>query len=189
MVKNPPANAGDTRHAVPIPGLGRAPGEGNGNMLQENSMDRGTWRATVHGAARSRTQLSTLYYYTNGQAKMAGLVEEDGAYYFVYGVNGEVTVNKTTYVFDGHGLLPESNYAFGADGKMLDGFITKDDGIYYYQNGKPGRVGLNYIDGYYYFVDYGGKLFTSGTYFVWETNGYSIGMRYTFDALGRLILG
>ena len=64
MVKNPPANAGDTRHAFPVPGLGRAPGEGNGNMLQENSMDRGTWRATVHGAARSRAQLSTLYYYT-----------------------------------------------------------------------------------------------------------------------------
>ena len=64
MVKNPPANAGDTRHAFPVPGLGRAPGEGNGNMLQENSVDRGTWQATVHGAARSRAQLSTLYYYT-----------------------------------------------------------------------------------------------------------------------------
>ena len=64
MVKNPLANAGDTRHAFPVPGLGRAPGEGNGNMLQENSVDRGTWQATVHGAARSRAQLSTLYYYT-----------------------------------------------------------------------------------------------------------------------------
>ena len=35
-------------------GLGRSPGEGNGNPLQyscvENSMDRGTWQATVHGA-------------------------------------------------------------------------------------------------------------------------------------------
>jgi len=41
-----------------IPGLGRSPGEGNGNPLQysclENSMDRGTWRATVHGVAKSR---------------------------------------------------------------------------------------------------------------------------------------
>ncbi|MBR5774049.1 MAG: hypothetical protein IKY44_04270, partial [Clostridia bacterium] len=129
-----------------------------------------------------------LYYYTNGQAKMAGLVEENGAYYFVYGVNGEVTVGKTTYVFDGNGLLPESNYEFGADGKMLDGFVTKADGIYYYENGKPGRVGLNYIDGDYYFVDFGGKLFTNGTYFVWETNGYSIGMKYKFDATGKLVL-
>ena len=129
-----------------------------------------------------------LYYYTNGQAKMAGLVEENGAYYFVYGVNGEVTVNKATYVFDGNGILLEDTYEFGADGKMLNGFVTKADGIYYYDNGQPGRVGLNLIDGDYYFVDYGGKLFTNGTYFVWETNGYTIGMKYTFDECGKLIL-
>ena len=40
-----------------IPGLGRSPGEGNGNPLQysclENSMDRGAWQATVHGIAKS----------------------------------------------------------------------------------------------------------------------------------------
>ena len=40
-------------------GLGRSPGEGNGNPLQysclENSMDRGAWRATVHGVAKSWT--------------------------------------------------------------------------------------------------------------------------------------
>ena len=44
-----------------IPGLGRSPGEGNGNSLQysclENPMDRGAWRATVHGVAESQTQL------------------------------------------------------------------------------------------------------------------------------------
>ena len=45
-----------------IPGLERSPGEGNGNPFQysglENSMDRGAWWATVHGIAKSRTQLS-----------------------------------------------------------------------------------------------------------------------------------
>ena len=45
-----------------IPGSGRSPGEGNGNPLQysclENPMDRGAWWATVHGVAKSRTQLS-----------------------------------------------------------------------------------------------------------------------------------
>ena len=44
MVKNPPENAGDLGS---IPGLGRCPGEGNGNPLLysclENSMDRGAW--------------------------------------------------------------------------------------------------------------------------------------------------
>ena len=48
--KNPPAIADN---ADLIPGLGRFPGEGNGNPLQtfclENPMDRGTWKARVHG--------------------------------------------------------------------------------------------------------------------------------------------
>ena len=45
-----------------VPGLGRSPGEGNINPLQhsclEDAVDRGAWRATVHGVAKSRTQLS-----------------------------------------------------------------------------------------------------------------------------------
>ena len=46
-VKNPPANAGDTRDEGSTPGSGRSPREGNGNSLQcpclENSMDRGVY--------------------------------------------------------------------------------------------------------------------------------------------------
>ena len=57
VVKNPPANAGDTRVEDSMPGWGRAPGGGNGNPLQypclENPMDRGVWRATVHGVTKS----------------------------------------------------------------------------------------------------------------------------------------
>ena len=57
-VKNLPANAGDLGW---IPGLGRHPGEGNGNPLQYsclgNAMDRGAWRVTIHGVAKSWTQL------------------------------------------------------------------------------------------------------------------------------------
>ena len=55
-------NAGDPGL---IPGLGRFPGEGNGYPLQysylENSMDRGAWRATVHGVAKSWTRLSNSH--------------------------------------------------------------------------------------------------------------------------------
>ena len=62
MVKNLPANAGDIRDAGSTPGLGRAPGAGTGNPLQysclENPMDRGAWRATVHGVAKSWTRQS-----------------------------------------------------------------------------------------------------------------------------------
>ena len=58
MVKNLPANEGDVRDVGLIPGSGRSPGGGNGNPLQysclENSMDRGAWRATVHGVRKSQ---------------------------------------------------------------------------------------------------------------------------------------
>ena len=61
VVKNPPANAGDTRDKGSFPGLGRSPGEGNGDPLQYsclgNPMDRGAWRAMVHGVTKSQTQL------------------------------------------------------------------------------------------------------------------------------------
>ena len=58
MVKNPPANAGDIRDAGSIPTLGRSPEAGHGNPLQysclENTMYRGTWRATVHQIANNQ---------------------------------------------------------------------------------------------------------------------------------------
>ena len=58
-MENPPANAGDPGS---IPSSGRSPGEGGDNLLQysclENPMDRGDWWATVHGVARTQTQLS-----------------------------------------------------------------------------------------------------------------------------------
>ena len=56
VVKNLPTNAED---AGLIPGSGRSPGVGKGNLLQhsclENSMDKGDWRATVHGVTKSPT--------------------------------------------------------------------------------------------------------------------------------------
>ena len=57
-VKASACSAGDLGS---IPGLGRSPGEGNGNPLQysclENPMDGGAWWATVHGVAKNRTRL------------------------------------------------------------------------------------------------------------------------------------
>ena len=59
VVKNIPANAGDLRDVGLTPGSGISPGGGHGNPLQyyrlENPMDRGAWRAMVHGVAKSRT--------------------------------------------------------------------------------------------------------------------------------------
>ena len=60
VVKNPLAIAGSTRTVGLIPGLGRSPGIGSGNLpLQysclENFIDRGAWQAAVHGVAKNRT--------------------------------------------------------------------------------------------------------------------------------------
>ena len=68
MVKNPPASAGDIRDTGSIPGLGRSPGEGNGNPLQysclEYPMDTGAWQATVHRVRKNWTQLKQLSTHT-----------------------------------------------------------------------------------------------------------------------------
>ena len=62
VVKNPPANVGDTGDTGMIPGSGRSPGGGHGNPVQysclESPMERGTWQATVHGVAKSQTRFS-----------------------------------------------------------------------------------------------------------------------------------
>ena len=53
VLKNAPTNAEDSGDAGSIPGLGRSPGEENGNLLQyfclDNPMDRGAWWTTVFG--------------------------------------------------------------------------------------------------------------------------------------------
>jgi len=71
VVKNLPANAGGTcnvRDTGLIPGSERSPGGGHGNPLQysclENPMDRGAWRATVHGVSQSQTRLKQLSTHT-----------------------------------------------------------------------------------------------------------------------------
>ena len=65
VVKNLPVNVGDERDADLIPGLGRSPGEGNGNPLQysclEISMDRGACQAIVHGVSELDMTEHTSY--------------------------------------------------------------------------------------------------------------------------------
>ena len=62
VVKNMPPSEGDARDMGSVSGSGRFSEVGNGNPLQNsclrNSMDRGAWQATVHGVAKSLTQLS-----------------------------------------------------------------------------------------------------------------------------------
>ena len=66
MVKKLPANVEDTRDTGSIPGLERSPEVGNGNPLQyfclENSMDRGTWQATVLEVTKESNTLIDAFY-------------------------------------------------------------------------------------------------------------------------------
>ena len=63
VVKNLPANAGEVRDVVSIPGLGRSFGGGHGNSFQhcclENFMDRGAWQAIVLRVSRTEAQNRT----------------------------------------------------------------------------------------------------------------------------------
>ena len=67
LVKNPPANAGDDRNKVLIPESGRSPGVGNSNLLQnsclENTLDKETWRATVHGVTKQSDMTENIQAY------------------------------------------------------------------------------------------------------------------------------
>ena len=66
VAKNLPANAGDTGS---IPGSGRSPGGGHGNLLQysclENPMDRGAWQAAVHGGHKELDMTEHTYNTVN----------------------------------------------------------------------------------------------------------------------------
>ena len=70
VVNSLPANAGVSGL---MPGLGRSPGEGNGNLLQYsclgNSMDRGAWQATVHGGLKESDTTEQL----NLSVRLVGL--------------------------------------------------------------------------------------------------------------------
>ena len=66
VVKNPPPSAGDRGDTGSIPGSGRSPEGGQGNPLQyfhlENSMDRGSWWATVHESQSDMTEVTEHSY-------------------------------------------------------------------------------------------------------------------------------
>ena len=68
VLMNLPANAGNIRDTVLIPGSGRSPGDGNGNPLQYsclgNPADRGTWQATVDEVSKSWTGLKRMSTHT-----------------------------------------------------------------------------------------------------------------------------
>ena len=84
--KESSCSAGSTREGDSIPGLGRFPGEGNGNPLQYfclgNPMDRRTWWATVHGVAEGLDTTQQLNNNNNNNPCRAGLYGHGTAFSF-----------------------------------------------------------------------------------------------------------
>ena len=128
----------------------------------------------------------TLYLYINGNTATCGLYKIDGEYYYSYW-GGVLKTDGRYYVESTLCDLPIGNYTFGVDGKMLNGFVTIDDTVYYYKNGSTPRPGVIEVDGDYYFVNWSGVIVRNQTFYVWEGNGYTISMNYTFDESGKII--
>jgi len=131
-----------------------------------------------------------VYYYVNGKivTSKAGLTKIGDDYYFV-SAKGRVATGRY-YAWATNCDLPCGNYEFGADGKMLQGVVEKDDGYYYYINGNKGgkNAGLTKIGDDYYFVASNGRC-AVGTYYAWATNCDLPCSNYEFGADGKMLQG
>ena len=138
----------------------------------------------------------TLRYYVNNELTYVGLIKIDGYYYYVNS-KCEVVHNCTYYVSWTHGLIPEGDYSFDAEGKMIDppapedptknGIVAEDGTLYYYVDGVKVYAGLIKIDGDYYYVNSSCKVVTTSHYWVNRTNGLMTAGFYDFGADGKMI--
>ena len=98
VVESPAARAGDLRDVSLISGSRRSPGGGQHNPLQysclENPMDRGAWRATVHGLAKSWTWLEQLSTHETLLTPSIARLPVDGTKKFKNGWEDSGTINK-----------------------------------------------------------------------------------------------
>ncbi len=129
-----------------------------------------------------------LYYIVDG-IHQVGLHKIDGDYYF-FTYNGNAICGQSYYAWETHCDLPCDTYAFGLDGKMVNGLAQMNDGIYYYVNGKVNwqQAGLHKIDGDYYFINTAGKAVT-GPYYAWATYCDLPCGQYEFGADGKMLNG
>ena len=138
----------------------------------------------------------TLRYYVNNELTYVGLIKIDGYYYYVNS-KCEVVHNCTYYVSWTHGLIPEGDHSFDAEGKMIDppapedptknGIVAEDGTLYYYVDGVKVYAGLIKIDGDYYYVNSSCKVVTTSHYWVNRTNGLMTAGFYDFGADGKMI--
>ena len=133
----------------------------------------------------------SIYYVENGVVPGVGLVRSGDGYYFVL-PSGKVAVDSDRWISSAtsNGLLPNGNYHFGADGRLVQtsGVVDVDGTLYYYETGSvQGGKGLVEVDGSYYYVLPSGKVAVNSDRAV--PDGLLPAGTYRFGADGKLAQG
>ena len=132
-----------------------------------------------------------LYFTIDGAYMTSGLYEMNGEYYYVQN-NGELAANKTVWVDNKNGLIPEKGnwYAFDESGKLIKtGFVNGSDGYTYYYNDTVLALGFTKIgDDYYIFNSYSGKMYKNAEMWVGDNDYGIVGGMYYFDKDGKITL-
>ena len=129
------------------------------------------------------------YYYVNGIKTAAGLVMQDGHYYFAAG-GGKLKMNEVSWISNNNGLLPAGTYRFDEQGRiiMTTEVVDENGTLYYYENGmRKDNAGLIQCNGDYYRVGSGGLVVTNEASWIGASNafGFTAGY-YLFGEDGKL---
>mgnify|MGYP002514865325 CR=1 FL=1 len=158
-------------------------------------VEAGTYRSDADGKLIMTTEIvnedGALYYYKDGKRTAdAGLVEFDGNYYYIDG-SAQAVTDTTMYVERTNGFFPAGEYTFREDGTMVIPEREPLNGIvegYYYVDDVKTAAGLLFISGDYYYAAEGGKIVTSQSYEIVQTNDLLEAGIYCFDAEGKIIM-
>ena len=151
------------------------------------------------------TEGDGIFYVENGKSVYGGLMLIDGDYYYAR-TEGKLVVNQTYWITKTNDLLPEANYTFGADGKMLNppiteepdpeepevptvknGIVSEGGKLWWYVDGVKTYAGLMLIDGDYYYARSSGEILTNCTYWITKTNDLLPAANYKFGADGKML--
>ena len=162
---------------------------------------KGSYVFDEEGRMVMRNGLIDGYYYENNvKVPYAGLIEQDGYFYYIND-NAKPVAGKSYFITKTNDLtwadgtpIKKASYVFDEEGRMVmrNGLI---DGYYYENNVKVPYAGLIEQDGYFYYINDNAKPVVNRTYFVSKTNDLTLPDgtpikkgTYTFDELGRMII-
>ena len=141
-------------------------------------------------------EATTSYYYcVDGVIIANGLMKIDGSYYYARTSTGAFVRNQTYWITKTNGLLPEGNYTFDNEGKIVfsvepekkNGIVEENGSLYYYVDGVLTGAGLIKIgNDYYYVKTSSGEVVHGRRYWITATNGLLPAGIYNFDKHGKM---